>query len=86
MRLLALTHIGTNSRGLLFDIIRGFEQLGHQVLQLSLGPAWHLKKALPEKADVVTESFGQLVADFIQSNRIDISFASGPKPTAFAAR
>ncbi len=75
MRILALTHPGTNSRGLLYDIIWGFEQLGHEVLQLALGPSWQLKQAYPEQADPVTESFGHLVTDFIQSNRIDMSLA-----------
>jgi hypothetical protein len=73
--MLALTNPGTNSRGLLFDIIWGFEQLGHEVLKLALGPSWTLKNQCPEQAELVAQSFERLVADFIEANRIEFSLA-----------
>lgn len=73
MRILILTHPGTNSRGLLLDIAAGLEELGHEVLRLDLGPTWRLKSSLKDREGEITEAFGHQVREFVAANGIEFS-------------
>ena len=73
MKILAMAQPGTNSRGLLEDLLRGFEQAGHQVFRLELKAYWKLRDCgAAGGAEFITAAFGELVADTVASNGVDL--------------
>ena len=75
MNVLAFTHPGTNSRGLLLDIIWGYKELGHNVVQFELAPYMNLYHELNQHEQKLKECLGKLMCQFIPENNIDFSIA-----------
>ncbi len=75
MKILALTHPGTNSRGLLLDIVWGFRELGHDVIQFQLEPIWSMREAASAQAAAAAGAATRLILEMIDHNSIDLSIA-----------
>jgi spore maturation protein CgeB len=75
MRLLALTHPGTCSRGLLEDTLDGYQRLGHEIIRFELEPYWAIRQSLGESYKTVAMQLGRVVMNLIERNGIDASVA-----------
>lgn len=75
MRLLFLTQPGTNSRSIMLDIAAGAQAAGHEVLTLELGPIWQMAQRTGDQQQAAQGDLNQLLAAFIQHNRIDVTVA-----------
>lgn len=75
MKIVAFIQHGTNSLGLLLDLVSAFEELGHEVLRFSIQD-YMLKVAnFPEAEEALREELTVEVEDFIINNKIE--FAMG---------
>lgn len=75
MKILAMVQPGTVSRGLIDDIIWGFEEIGHDVLRMELAPIWAMRDTLGQDFNRVAAQMGEHVLDLIDRNGVDFSFA-----------
>ena len=75
MKILALTHPGTNSRELFLDIVAGARDLGHEILTLELGPLRSVFNALRRQGPAATDAGGELIHQLIDRNGIGLTMA-----------
>jgi glycosyltransferase involved in cell wall biosynthesis len=75
MKILAMTHPGTNSRGLFLDMVQGVRDLGHEVLQLELGPVRDTFVALRRQGESAMARGGDLIHELIERNGVDLTMA-----------
>jgi spore maturation protein CgeB len=75
MRILFFLQPGTNSRSIFRDMIRGFEQAGHEAFTLHLGPLWEMFEKDPQSRPRKAADATAAVRSFIAQNRIDATAA-----------
>lgn len=76
MRVLIMSHAGTNSRDIFLDAARGFEGAGHEVVFWELEPVQRLvAHAATDRArrKAAAEDLGTLYERFVRMNRIDLT-------------
>jgi Glycosyl transferases group 1 len=73
MKVLFFLHPGTNSRGILIDILNGFSAAGHTTVVADTAPAAEAMTANPAGANRIRELVTQQLATVITDGQIDLS-------------
>lgn len=76
MRVLVMSHPGTNSRDIFLDAARGFEGAGHEVIYWELEPIQKLvahAAADPNRRRAAAQDLAGLFERFVRMNRVDLT-------------
>lgn len=76
MRVLIMSHPGTNSRDIFLDAARGFEQAGHEVVYWELEPIQRLVAHAatdPTRRKAAAEDLAGLFERFVRMNRVELT-------------
>lgn len=73
MKIFFFLHPGTNSRGILLDILHGFSAAGHQTVVWDTTPAANALAAEPDQELALRESVTQQLDQILTANSFDLA-------------